>query len=222
MFLACLDPWFLLMVGCMLLTASTEFGPEQWIPNILTNAGVPGLLVLAWITGLMAVGRQCAGPFVHGLSPFGTLLTSSFLSVLGLYSMSHSSGAMLFVGATVFALGVCFFWPTMLGYVNENFPKTGALGLAIMGGAGMLSLKWVLPKIGSYYDKGIALRLPEGATVESLSAAPPGSGPAALWSKVQADAGLHVLGQVAILPVVLFAVFLFLLLVRRRHKGSFG
>ena len=40
---------------------------------------------------------------------------------------------MLFASATVFAFGVCFFWPTMLGYTNERFPKTGALGLAIMG-----------------------------------------------------------------------------------------
>jgi MFS family permease len=222
MFLACLNPWFLVMVACMLMTASTEFGPEQWIPNILTNAGVPGLLVLAWITGLMAVGRQCAGPFVHRLSPFGTLLASSLLSFLGLYSMSHSSGAVLFAGATVFALGVCFFWPTMLGYVNENFPRTGSLGLAIMGGAGMLSLKWVLPLIGGYYDKGIELRTPAGITADALASAPAGSPLAKTWSEIQAGAGLHVLGQVEILPAALFVVFLFLLLVRRGHKGSFA
>ncbi len=222
MFLACLNPWFLLMVVCMLLTASTEFGPEQWIPNILTNAGVPGLLVLAWITGLMAVGRQCAGPFVHRLSPLGTLLASSALSIAGLYSMSHSSGALLYVGATVFALGVCFFWPTMLGYTNENFPKTGALGLAIMGGAGMLSSSWVLPRIGHYYDKGITLRTPAGYSAEVLKSAVPRSDLAAIWSKIQADAGLHILGQVAILPVILFGIFLFLLIFRRQHKGSFN
>jgi MFS family permease len=222
MVLACLNPWFLLMVVCMLLTASTEFGPEQWIPNILTNAGFDGLLVLAWITGLMAVGRQFAGALVHRLSPLGTLLASSALSVLGLYMMSHSTGLMLYVGATVFAWGVCFYWPTMLGYANENFPKTGALGLAIMGGAGMLSSSLVLPKIGYYYDKGIALRVPMGTSADALKAAPAGSDLAALWSKIQADSGLHILGQVAVLPVVLFVVFLFLLVFRRGHRGSFN
>jgi MFS family permease len=218
MFLACLNPWFLLMVVCMLLTASTEFGPEQWIPNILTNAGVPGLLVLAWITGLMAVGRQCAGIFVHRLSPLGTLLGSSILSIVGLCAMSHASGAMLYVAATVFAFGVCFFWPTMLGYTNENFPRTGALGLAVMGGAGMLSSSWVLPLIGRYYDKGIALRIPQGLTSAELSAAPAGSELASLWNRIQAAAGLHTLGQVAVLPIALFFVFLFLLIARRQHK----
>jgi len=221
MFLACLDPWFLLMVVCMLLTASTEFGPEQWIPNILTNAGVPGLLVLAWITGLMAVGRQCAGPFVHRLSPLGTLLCSSILSVIGLYAMSHASGSMLYVAATIFAFGVCFFWPTMLGYVNESFPRTGALGLAIMGGAGMLSSSWVLPLIGRYYDKGIGLRIPEGHDRLDLAAAQAGTDLAALWSRIQADAGLHILGQVALLPVVLSFIFLLLLILRRHHKAGF-
>ena len=50
MFAACLHPVFLLLVVCMLLTAATELGPNQWIPNILENAGVSGLLVLVWIT----------------------------------------------------------------------------------------------------------------------------------------------------------------------------
>jgi fucose permease len=222
MFLACLNPWFLLMVVCMLLTASTEFGPEQWIPNILTNAGVPGLLVLAWITGLMAVGRQCAGPFVHRLSPLGTLLCSSILSIVGLTTMSHASGGMLYVAATIFAFGVCFFWPTMLGYVNENFPRTGALGLAIMGGAGMLSSSWVLPLIGRYYDKGIALRIPGGHDKVELAAAQAGTDLAALWGRIQAEAGLHILGQVAVLPVGLFFVFLFLLVFRRHHRVEFN
>jgi MFS family permease len=120
MFAACVRPAFLLMVLCMLLTASTELGPNQWIPNILTNAGVSGILVLVWVTGLMAVGRQFAGVFVHRLSPLGMLVLSAILSGLGLYAMSRTSGVMLYGAATVFALGVCFFWPTMLGFVSEK------------------------------------------------------------------------------------------------------
>ena len=50
--------------------------------------------------------------------------------------MSHATGAMLYLSATVFALGVCFFWPTMLGFVTDHLPDTGAMGLAIMGGCG--------------------------------------------------------------------------------------
>ena len=219
MFAACLQPLFLFMVLCMLMTAATELGPGQWIPNILSNAGVPGILVLAWINGLMAIGRQCAGTFVHRLSPNGMLIVSAVLSAAGLYAVSHSTGGMLFATATVFALGVCFFWPTMLGYVSENFPKTGALGLAIMGGFGMLSVSFVLPVMGRFYDQGIAARVPTGQTTAALAAAPAGGELGQLWLKIQAEAGLATLGRVAILPLILTAVFLALWLFRRSRQA---
>ena len=217
---ACLNPLFLLMVACMFMTASTELGSTTWIPNILTSAGVPGILVLAWINGLMAVGRSCAGTFVHKLSPLGMLLVSSILSALGLYSMSHATGGLLlFVGATVFAFGVCFFWPTMLGFVNERFPSTGAMGLAIMGGCGMLSVSFILPVLGKYFDDGIAQRIPANQTIQALSAAPDGSDLAINWLKIQASAGLEMLGRVAALPVILFFIFLVLYATRPKAKA---
>ncbi len=217
---ACLHPLFLLMVACMFMTASTELGSTTWIPNILTSAGVPGILVLAWINGLMAVGRSWAGTFVHKLSPLGMLLVSSVLSGIGLYAMSHSAGVVLFAGATIFALGVCFFWPTMLGFVNERFPSTGAMGLAIMGGCGMLSVSFILPVLGKYFDDGIAQRIPAGQTIQALSSAPDGSDLAISWMKIQASAGLEMLGRVAVLPVVLFVIFLVLYLTRPKAKAQ--
>jgi MFS family permease len=209
MFAACASPGFLLMVGCMLMTASTELGPGQWIPSILEHAGVSGILVLVWITGLMAVGRMFAGPFVHKLSPIGMLVASAATSAVGLYAMSHSSGVMLFGSATVFAFGVCFFWPTMLGYVAENYPKTGALGLAIMGGAGMLSVSFVLPVIGGWYDAGIAERLGTGE-------APTGDALAA----IQSAAGLEALGKVAVLPLVLTVIFAAIAVLRKKKAPA--
>ena len=220
MFAACLHPLFILMVACMLLTAATELGPGQWIPNILTNAGVSGILVLVWITGLMAVGRMFAGVFVHRIAPLGMLLGSAVLSGLGLYAMSQASGALLFAAATVFAVGVCFFWPTMLGFVNESLPKTGALGLAIMGGAGMLSTSFVLPIMGRMHDAGVASRLPPGTTAAELASAAPGSAAAEQWTAIQAAAGLESLGRIAVLPAILTVVFLVLLLVRRRRPAT--
>jgi fucose permease len=220
MFTACFNPVFLVMVVCMLITAATEFGPENWIPNIMTNAGVSGILVLVWITGLMAVGRQFAGVFVHRLSPMGMLVMSAVLSALGLYAMSHASGYMLFGAATVFALGVCFFWPTMLGYVSENFPSTGALGLAIMGGAGMLSASFILPLVGRFYDNGITARLPAGMPAADLSAAVAGTALAGQWMKIQADAGLEALGKVAVLPAILAVIFLVLLVARGKKSAK--
>ncbi len=209
MFAACVAPGFLLMVGCMLLTAATELGSGQWIPNILSHAGVSGILVLVWINGIMAVGRMFAGPFVHKLSPSGMLVMSAVLSTLGLYAMSHASGNMLFAAATIFAFGVCFFWPTMVGYVAENYPKTGALGMAVIGGAGMLSVSFVLPIIGKWYDQGIAARTPEGAApaADALAA-------------IQAAAGLEALGRVALLPLILAVVFGLLFFFRPRPAAT--
>jgi MFS family permease len=201
MFAACINPLFILMVACMLLTAATELAPNQWIPNILTNAGVSGILILVWITGIQAVGRMFAGVFVHRIAPEGMLLASAAISAIGLYSLSISTGAMLFAAATVFAVGVCFFWPTMLGYVSERFPKTGALGLAIMGGAGMLSVSIVLPVMGRIYDAGIAARLAPGEKASTV---------------IEAAAGLQTLGRVALLPCLLLVLFCVVFFLQKR------
>jgi hypothetical protein len=146
-----------------------------------------------------------AGPFVHSLSPIGMLTASSVLSALGLYAMSHSTGGMLFAAATIFAVGVCFFWPTMLGFVAENYPKTGALGLAIMGGVGMLSASQVVPLIGRFYDQGLAAR-----------GVAPGTDPATVALPIQAGAGLDALGKVAIVPVILIVIFVLIAVIRKK------
>ncbi len=155
MWKACLNPLFLLLLACMLMTAATELGPSQWMPDILKkSANVPGILVLVWITGLMAVGRQFAGPVVHKLSPSGMLLFSAIFSAAGLFWLSQAqSQAAVYAAATIFAVGVCYFWPTMIGFTSERCPRTGAVGLALMGGMGMLSVSIVLSYMGDIYDK---------------------------------------------------------------------
>jgi MFS family permease len=154
MYLQALRGRFLLWVVCMLLTASTELSPNQWIPAILTQTTrFPGILVLAWINSLMAAGRMLAGKLVHRLSPMGLLIAAAALSAMGLVGLSFAeSGMTALAASTVFALGVCYFWPTMLGITAEWFPNGGALLLAIVGGAGNLSVALTLPMIGRIYD----------------------------------------------------------------------
>jgi MFS family permease len=214
MFQACLRPFFLLFVICMLMTAITELGPQQWFPNILTlTTGIQGILFLVWITGLMAVGRMFAGPVVHTLSPVGLLIASSVLSAIGLYSIAQAnSAAPAFVAATIFALGVCFFWPTMLGVVNERFPKTGALGLAVMGGAGSLSSGLIQPIIGATYDRVAAQSA--GMTMEQYRAAAGSIPPQAL-----AEGGRAALLQVVALPIILTVIFTGIFLYDRARGG---
>ncbi|WP_406684912.1 MFS transporter [Seonamhaeicola sp. MEBiC1930] len=152
MFSSVLKPLFLFMVACMFLTAASELGTTQRIESLLKESVSAPLLVLAFINGIMALGRLFAGQVVHKLSPSGMLLYSAIFTFIGLWLLTVTSGGMTFVAAAVFAVGVTFFWPTMLGFVAEYLPETGALGLSIMGGAGMFSVSIVLPIMGRLMD----------------------------------------------------------------------
>jgi fucose permease len=149
-----LRPLFLLWVFCMLLTSSTELANEQWLPTILQNAAnASSILVLVWINTVMLFGRSLAGPVVHKLSPTGLLIGSAFFSMLGLVALSFASNPVTAFGAaTIFAVGVCYFWPTMLGVTSERFPKGGPLLLGVMGAVGNLSVNIVLPVMGHFLD----------------------------------------------------------------------
>ncbi len=152
MFAACLNPLFIVMFICMFMTGATELGTNTWIVGLLQGANVSGILILVFINGLMALGRSFAGPVVHKLNPNGMLIVSSVLACLGLLLLSRANGYSAFGAAFVFAAGVCFFWPTMLGFVSEYLPNTGALGLSLMGGAGMFSTSLIVPIMGKWYD----------------------------------------------------------------------
>lgn len=145
-------PLFIFMVFCMFLTAASELGTTQRIESLLKTSVDNPLLVLAFINGIMALGRLFAGKVIHKLQPSGMLLFSAIFTFIGLWLLTITSGGMIFAAAAVFAVGVTFFWPTMLGFVAEYLPQTGALGLSIMGGAGMLSVSIVLPIMGKLMD----------------------------------------------------------------------
>src|SRR5688500_19707686 len=95
---------------------------------------------------------------------------SAILAALGLYMLGHSEGTMIYVGALVFGMGVCYFWPTMLGFVAENLPKTGAVGLNLMGGAGMLAVSLYMMFMCGVYDRLILKQLPAGADLGAYNA----------------------------------------------------
>lgn len=167
-------PLFLLMLFAMFITASIELGPNRWIPAVLQSGGIPGILVLVWISGLMAVLRLWAsGPLVKRLSPTGILVMSTALTAVGLFWLSYATrGVAAFASATVFGLGICFIWPTMLGFVSERIPRSGALGLALMGGAGMGIVGLVTaPLLGDIADRSAHERFEPQATVQYLERA---------------------------------------------------
>lgn len=163
-------PLFLLLFFCMMITASTELGPNRWVPAVLEAGGIAGILVLAYINGLMAILRYRAGDIVHRLSPTGVLFASAIVSAIGLYWLSFAeTTVMAFLSATVFALGVCYFWPTMLGVVSERVPRSGALGLGLMGAMGMAIVGLVTsPQMGAIADRYAHEELPVQETVSLM------------------------------------------------------
>jgi MFS family permease len=166
-------PFMWIMLIAMAMTASVELGPNRWVPAVLEAGGMAGILVLVWINGLMALLRSRAGPVVEQLSPTGLLLTSAVLSGLGLLGLSvWGTGALTVVAATVFAVGVCYFWPTMLGVVSERVPRSGALGLGLMGTVGMATVGLVTsPVMGGIADRYAHERLPRVETVAVMERA---------------------------------------------------
>ena len=163
-FKAMLNPLYLFMAACMALTAISEFGPQQWVGPILSKAGASPMLILALVTGLMAVGRFFAGSIIAKINTMGVLLISALFALAGLYLMSTMSGSTLYFAAFIYALGICYFWPNMLGYIAETMPETGALGLSIMGGIGMFSSSMFQPIIGGWIDKNKVVAVSSGLT----------------------------------------------------------
>jgi len=147
-------PLFILLWICMWMTAATELGPDQWVGSVITRlANMQGILILVYTAGLMFVLRFFGGRLAHALSPTGLLTLSAALSAVGLWGLSgvETPGQAL-LWATVFGVGKTYFWPLMLGVTSERFPKGGALALAAMGGTGNLSVAFILPVMGGWYD----------------------------------------------------------------------
>lgn len=160
-------PLFILLFFGMMLTASLELGPNSWVTAMLERAGMPGILVLVYISLLMAIMRQCAGSVVARIAPTGILLMSAVLAGIGLVALSYSESMFLiFAAATVFSVGVCYFWPTMLGVASERVPKGGELALALLGFAGNVAVGLVtIPLMGTITDNYIPAKLPFDQTV---------------------------------------------------------
>ena len=143
--------FFLMLI--MVPLATTEIGTDGWITGIMEGVAADKFhagWVLVYTSAIMMVLRFYAGPIVHKLSPLGLLAISCVLAFVGLYTLSFTTGLMIFAAATLYGVGKTFFWPTMLGVVSEQTPKGGALTLNAISGIGMLAVGTLgFPYIGT-------------------------------------------------------------------------
>ena len=188
---AMMSPLFIFIFCCMALTAISEFGPQQWTGLIMSKSGASPMLILALVTGTMAVCRYFAGSIIGTLGQTGVLLTSSVLATAGILLFATQTGTMAYVAALCFAFGVALFWPTMLGFVAEKMPQTGAFGLSIVGGVGMFSTSIFQPIIGGWLDSEKATATAKGLTGDLA----------------ELTAGQATLDNIAIFPAILIVAF---------------
>ena len=149
-------PLFLFMFACMFLTAISEFGPQQWVQLTLAESGAQPMVILALVTGLMAVARFFGGNAVKQFSTTGVLWGSAILATIGIFLFSTQTGSLAYVAAIVYGLGIAYFWPNMIGFIADYIPKSGALGMSVVGAAGMFSSAIFQPIIGGWIDSNRA------------------------------------------------------------------
>lgn len=142
----------------MLCTAAAELGPGQWVNIALSGTvGMSGILLLVYVSAIMFVMRHFAGALAHRFSDTGLLCLTTIPAAIGLYLLSVANSPFTaLVAATLWAIGVCFMWPTMLAAAARRYPKSGPWGIGLIGFAGALSIYFVLPKIGAIYDRAKA------------------------------------------------------------------
>jgi hypothetical protein len=159
-------PVLLALLVLHALVGYVELGTDSWIANLMTNiAGMKGILVLVYTSGIMFVLRFYAGPIVQKISPLGLLFVCAVLATIGLFWLGQSTtGIAVFCAATIYGLGKTYFWPTALGVVSERFPKGGAMTLGAVGAAGVFSAGLLgTPGIGYIQDYYAADKLSKEA-----------------------------------------------------------
>lgn len=182
------------LIIIMMPQATTELGTNGWITSLMEDpmkaAGYNAAWVLVYTSAIMLVLRFCAGSLIHKFSPVGLLTACSVLAGLGILALSHTGHAgtaVIFAAATLFGVGITFFWPTILGLTSEQCPRGGALTLNAMGGIGMLAVGILGAPFLGYMQ--------ETATTQQLQAANP-----ALYQQVTMKSNYLLGGYEAIDP----------------------
>jgi MFS family permease len=237
-------PLFILLLLIMLPLATTELGTDSWITELVTpvmaELGLQAGWILVYTALIMMILRFFAGPIVHRLSPLGLLAVCSAIAIVGLVTLSKATGILIFVAATIYALGKTFFWPTMLGVAAERFPKGGALTLNAIGGMGMLSVGVIgAVFLGNIQDKQIDRELfQQNPAVHQKVVAEEKSSVFGKYSpldlekvgslendekivveKIKASAKKNALLTVAIFPAIMLICYLILILYFRSKGG---
>ncbi len=206
-------PSFWIFPAIMFLTASAELAPGSWVDVALTQTvGMPGILVLVYVSAIMFVMRHFAGRLERRFSDMGLLWFSTIPAAIGLYGLAMASSPLTaLVAATLWALGVCFMWPTMLAASSRRYPRGGSWSIGIVGFAGAMAIYFVLPQIGAIYDRAKLAKAGGDAAFAALQPGPE-------LNAVLSHAAEQSFQAIAVVPVILFFIFGAVWFAERRRK----
>ncbi len=149
---------FFILCLIMIPLATAELATDGWIQSLMQPVLAEeydmhsGWAIVASACIMMTL-RFFAGVPLKFMSPPALLLFSSIFSIIGLYLLSGATGIMIFVAFAFYAVGQTFYWPTVLGFVAERFPKGGAVTLNTVSAIGLLTVGiFGFPFLGAVKD----------------------------------------------------------------------
>lgn len=196
-------PGFWIFPAIMFLTASAELAPGAWVQVALTETvGMQGILLLVYVSAIMFAMRHFAGPLEHRFSDMGLLCISTIPAAIGLFLLATANSPVTAIfAATLWAIGVCFMWPTMLAAVARRYPRSGSWGIGLVNFAGAAAIWLVLPEIGKIYDTA---KLAKAGGAEAFAALQAGS---TGMHEALAHAAEVSFKTISVIPVILFFIF---------------
>lgn len=173
-------PLFFLLCLLMIPVATAELSTDNWIKDLMTPVLAGYKVNAAWAivfsAGVMFLLRTFAGGVLKVFNPPMLMATSGVLSAVGLYWLgSNATGIAIFVAFLIYAIGQTYYWPCILGFVSERYPKGGALTLNLVSALALLSLGMIgNPILGVARDKSVYAEsqeeIPQAAAVATVQA----------------------------------------------------
>ncbi len=153
-------PLFFLMCVLMIPVATAELGTDGWIKGLMTpvleGRNIDPAMALIFSATIMLILRVFAGGVLKHFSPPGLLCVSGIFSAVGLFWLSSATGMPIFLAFVLYALGQTYYWPCILGFTAERYPKGGALTLNTVSAIGLLSAGIIgTPLLGAAFDRSI-------------------------------------------------------------------
>ena len=155
-------PLFFFLCLLMIPVATAELSTDNWIQGLMRPVfegewELDAKWAIIFSASIMFLLRTFAGGILKVFSPPVLMAVSGILSFIGLYWLgTNAAGIAVFIAFLIYAIGQTYYWPCILGFVAERYPKGGALTLNTVSAMGLLSLGMVgTPILGVAADKSI-------------------------------------------------------------------